>query len=355
MAIDSFINSIKTSVSSTVEEMQNSIQTPPTQNTSEYGYRDNSLQYPLNDVGDYPMFVTFNTVQLNEAELQERKSQLQRTVLEADGFDSESIDLYLGDNTTSTISKNSKTPKDASVYKLGADQEIRLYLPVAVTFQDGLSYNNVNLGMIGAGFESSIKAEPGGNLPAMTLSGLKTGIDNIIEAIVGNVNTDTASLAAQRVTRNLGFDETSSAISSATGTTINPNSRSLFSHVNIRTFSFSFNMVAKSQQEADQIEKIVKLFRSESYPSLITSSIGSQQIPIGYNFPCRWKIRFWDTLIGEEVLHKIKECYLSSIQVAYNQEGGTFHEDGKPTSVNISLTFTEDRALSRSDIKDKGY
>ena len=43
-------------------------------------------------------------------------------------------------------------------------------------------------------------------------------------------------------------------------------------------------------------------------------------------------------------------CYLRNVSTTYNQGSMVFHEDGQPTEVDLTLSFTEFRALTRQDI-----
>jgi len=90
------------------------------------------------------------------------------------------------------------------------------------------------------------------------------------------------------------------------------------------------------------------------YPTNITISHPATglDIPVGYNFPKRFRIRFWDG--KEEIHHKIRPAYLVAMSTTYNSGEATYFEDGRPTSVEVTLTFSEDRPLSREDIV-KGY
>ena len=43
-------------------------------------------------------------------------------------------------------------------------------------------------------------------------------------------------------------------------------------------------------------------------------------------------------------------CNLGSMNVVYNATGNSFHEDGSPTEMDISLSFMEDKTLTRNDL-----
>ena len=54
------------------------------------------------------------------------------------------------------------------------------------------------------------------------------------------------------------------AIESTSKITTNPNVRALFKNVPLRNFSFTFQLVPTSQQEARMVEDIIKIFREEA-------------------------------------------------------------------------------------------
>ena len=123
----------------------------------------------------------------------------------------------------------------------------------------------------------------------------------------------------------------------------------MFDRPNLRQFSFAFKLIATSASEARQIEKIIKAFRTYMYPEAI--KLGA--VPIGYRFPPMFKIDF-DYAGSKTTIPSLLECHLKSVQAVYNSTSGTFHEDGQPTEVDLTLTFLEYRALTRQDI-ERGY
>ena len=51
---------------------------------------------------------------------------------------------------------------------------------------------------------------------------------------------------------------------------------------------------------------------------------------------------------------KIEKCYLRNVSVTYNSTAATFHEDGQPNEIDMTLTFVERKTLSRKDIEIGG-
>ena len=132
--------------------------------------------------------------------------------------------------------------------------------------------------------------------------------------------------------------------------TVNPNLATTFNGVAIRQFIFQFKFFPKSAKESEQVKKIIKVLRLNAYPDEVL--IGS--IPVGFEYPNMFRIRLLSggtNKLYENVGTPIKMAYLQNIQHAYNATASTFHEDGSPTEIDLSLTFFEYRALNRGDVK----
>jgi len=86
------------------------------------------------------------------------------------------------------------------------------------------------------------------------------------------------------------------------------------------------------------------------YPETINIGAG---IPAGYKFPHFFKIEF--SMRGADMkVPALQYCYLRSAQASYNATSMTFHDDGHPTEIDLTLVFQEYRALSKQDIQ-KGF
>lgn len=130
---------------------------------------------------------------------------------------------------------------------------------------------------------------------------------------------------------------------------LHPNIRNRFTGVSLRSFTFAFKFVPKSERESHEVKKIVKFFRFHAYPNQIppNTSFG-----LGYEYPSLFKIQLLSGTGGnfEHVGTPIKYSYLRSISTNYNPTTPVLHDDGSPTEVDLSLTFTEHKTLHRGDI-----
>lgn len=228
---------------------------------------------------------------------------------------------------------------------------VSLYLPSAFQLADAVSYENFELGAMGAGIEKGIKS--GATVGGAVLGGLKTSFEALgnIGQIAGSsldITNDTAALVAATVAAKSGKigEETKAAISSVTGTQLNPNARALFKSVPLRTFNFSFTMIPANADEANVIKAIVRHFREELYPT----GLDMAGINYGYRFPNRFII---ETRYKDRAIPGLKflPAYLQSVNSVYNTQGMGMHEDGNFSSTSITLSFTESKALMKQHIQ----
>ncbi len=248
-------------------------------------------------------------------------------------------------------------PSDQETYVSAAvstpqyDTGVILYLPSSIRFDDQVSYENMELGAIGGIASAGIKTGQGVVSSLARGAGQATG--STINLLKGGIADQAAArLAATRLAQKSAL--TSGAVSNALAVTVNPNTINLFKSVLLRDFSFTFKLIATSQREAIEIENIIKFFRKTMYPGTIDFDDVEDglNVPIGYKFPDKFDItmRYNDQPVGTKILTSV----LRGFQSVYNPQSMSWHEDGKPSEVDITLSFGEERTLTRNDIEN-GY
>ena len=225
---------------------------------------------------------------------------------------------------------------------------ITLYLPQSLLYQDTVQYRDVDLGQRGLTGLSALNS--GSGLAASVMKGLSEGITDIFKIFTGGMNQQGGELLAARLINALpGGGGVQGAASTALQTGLNPGTRILFDRPALRNFTFNFKLIPRSPAEAQQIQKIIKSFREEMYPEALT--IGG--IPLGYKFPNTYYISMG--IQGTDIkLPRIQYCYLRDVGITYNGTSGVFMEDGQPNEVDLALTFQEYRPLTKQDVQ-AGY
>lgn len=221
-----------------------------------------------------------------------------------------------------------------------------LYLPSAILVQDAIGYENFDLGAIGAIGLSGAQAGQGITRSLAQGFGQATGsLANLLQGDVANQRG--ARLAASRLAEQ-GNAVVSGVTRAGLATTINPNTINLFRNVQIREFQFTFKLIANSERESLEIENIIKFFRASMYPDTINFDPNGINVPIGYEFPDKFQIEM--SYNGQRAGVRILNSVLRQVQTNYNPQSMVWHKNGKPTEVDLQLSFGEERALNRNDI-----
>lgn len=206
-------------------------------------------------------------------------------------------------------------------------ERIHLYIPAGFQVSDGANFNSLELGTINAAKRiSDNKDKEAASLfddADKTVMALKA-----IEGITG----DAGGVGAKA--------------SMEAGVAFNPQTALAFESVNLRQFSFAFTLVPESADEAEDARRIENFFRKYMYPETRTG--------FSLKYPPKFKIQFF---IGEKeniYMPMIHDCYLAGVESTYNPDSNAFFVDGQPTAVNLSLSFSEAKQLTRTDIFKEG-
>lgn len=237
-----------------------------------------------------------------------------------------------------------------------------LYFPEAVNFSDGLVYDNANLGVAGEIARLATSGDEGRNklinqaksagtavaAQAANLRNMKLNNADKFEQFGNNLSGvgELFSLGVQGFTEDIA-PAIASGVAAGTQVTANPHKRSVFRDIAVRTFSFSFLMSPQSSAESSSIENIVDFFRENAYPERILDGLG-------YKFPSKFYITFFYDGRKMSQAPKLLPCYLTSVNTVINPRSASFFADGKANEVQLSMSFQEERALNKDDIKD-GY
>lgn len=134
------------------------------------------------------------------------------------------------------------------------------------------------------------------------------------------------------------------------GYVFNPQKQVLFQGVEFREFSMSFTFTPYSQDEGEQVKKIIEKFRMYAAPKRNTE-IGQNMFWVP---PALFGIEF--RMNGQQNPHlpKLKKCVIKSIDVNYTPNGWTTHTDGAPVQTTMTIEFQEIALVGRDDIFE-GY
>ena len=216
---------------------------------------------------------------------------------------------------------------------------VALYLPGGVQDTTTANYNDSKTGI--AGFLVATGAVAVGGDAKKISESLVAGTEGILK--------DSAARAIGLVAELGGAEGAEQLVKKAFGEADNPYMEVLFDSMSLRTFTYNFNFAPKSEQEADEVQKIIQLFRFHMAPELrpnVNRYVGlPSQFDIHYMFLSK------DGVASENnYYNKIATCVLQDCKVNYTPNGVKSFEDGGPTQTTMTLTFKEIELLTKDKI-----
>lgn len=125
----------------------------------------------------------------------------------------------------------------------------------------------------------------------------------------------------------------------------NPQSELLFEGIDHRTFSYTFGLFPKNEEESILIQELIKFFKSN-----MTPMIAPNTATLVLRYPNYFKIRYLKGGEDNPYINKVAYCVLESFDVSYKDASSSFHRDGSPSMVNISMRFREVEPIFRQMI-----
>lgn len=193
--------------------------------------------------------------------------------------------------------------------RLGAT--IALYMPDTVNFQYTPQYNNLGLR------NTLIKAIPNAKVQ-----------QNITAAIQSDITR--LALATQ-------------------GLALNPLNQLLFDTIDFRSYQLAFTFTPYSQQEAEDVKKIIKVFKEAALPRITDAAFGMFFIP-----PSTFNIDFLYNGKTNTGISRVAESVIDSIDVNYAPNGWSAHTDGAPVQTTLTMNFKEIELVDSKKIA-QGY
>ena len=216
------------------------------------------------------------------------------------------------------------------MYKVGS---INLFLPEGLSTKSSVEYGAVDLTATGfeaigmatnpqAKSDAIRKSEEGGE----TMS--SSGIMKLFPAMIQDATRiDDRLRAAAAISR---------------GVVTNNYSYQVFNGVSHRSFSYTFKMIPRSDQDSATIKQICDHFLYYMLPEKDNTDFHL------YNIPCQWNIHYMRKGNPLQFHQSPYPCFLQSVDVAYGADTGnaTFN-DGAPLDVTLSLEFIEIEPMHR--------
>lgn len=276
-------------------------------------YRLGSLQYPR-DLGSTTKghVVKFSINEIQPTGYEENKEYKLPSITEPQDVWSSIKKLAGGETKVNQTLK----PKKKRVVST-----ISLYMPDTVNFQYNSGYSNLTLLDVAKETAGAVS-----NVPLISRIGKAASLG------ISLAQSQAAKLAL-----------------STQGLAINPQQQLLFDGIDFRSYQLAFTFTPYSQQEAEDVKRIIKMFRTHAAPQIVTGGAGMFFVP-----PSTFDIQF--ILNGKENINitRVAESVIESIDVNYAPNGWSTHPDGAPVQTTLTMNFKEIELIDRKKV-EQGY
>jgi len=332
------------------------------------------LFYPLSMSKNFPARIIFKVIKIEGENILDAVGITKVINSNNDSLTSVTTQSVADESTSSQdkkqiIEDSKKKQKELVSYENNSGGEnygkITLPLPKGLAYNDAVSYQGADLGILGGAAEDAllgrnpfagattangelVKAASAiaGQVVAANAGSIAGASLGLLPKIGGGVAGAAGAVLGSNLTGNLG-----AAVSSASRVASAPNTRTLFEKASIRNFAFNFKMIANSPEEARAIKSIVQMFREELYPEKVP--IGNSGVPLAYKYPNVFEIEVKNRQGGNPGF-KIQRCYLQKVDTTFNETADGMFNDGSFIEVGIALGFTEIVALDKDKVR-QGY
>lgn len=210
-------------------------------------------------------------------------------------------------------------------------------------------------GAIAAGANAATRGRAG--IP-ITGAAKIAGMSGLYLDLIKSAGPDAATLGGTTVLSQLlaqqGIGVDAEAIlSRGAGVVPNNNLELLFSGPQLRSFTFSYRLTARSKREAEGIKRIIRFFKQGMSPKKKTGGAGGRSFFL--RTPNVYKINF--KTVGNaniEGVTRVKICALTSFNTDYTPDGvWAAYDKGQPVSTRITMSFTELEPIFDTDFQTK--
>lgn len=230
-----------------------------------------------------------------------------------------------------------------------------IYLPMPQGIEDSNSvdWGDDSLNPIAAtGIDAANKIIGSGNFTSEVASQVQRimGVAQD-QTISGNAqNLVQSSFSAMAVQQLGGNVDLGSLISRSSGQVLNPNMELLFKGVKLRSFSFSYDLVARDSTESSVIKNIIRTLKTSMAPK---KSTGASSGSLFISAPRVFQLEFKKGPNKHPFLPTFKPMALVSMGVNYTGSGTyATYSDGSPVHLNLQLSFQELNPVYEEDYND---
>ena len=316
------------------------------QNRQKYDYRSNKPNIDFTGISN-PNFRTSLTKNATTG-LRSDRNRLQIQNNEVTGGN------YSSDSTEENLSTSDRN--ESAMQQLGRARRtttritdsIALYLPGQVTDSTGAQYEDLPTGLIGKALGDIAGLAKSYQQSDYEQVGKRVG--NAAKAFITEAGRRLLATAAEGL---LGAEGAVQGVNKLFGQADNPFVEVLFTSMNIRQFTYNFEFAPRNEDETNEIQQIIQLFRYHMTPELQTQNGRYLTLPSTFDIHYMYKANDGNSY-ENDYYTRLSTCVLKQCDVNYTPNGVKSFADGAPTRITMGLTFAETEALTKEKIQ-QGY
>ena len=225
---------------------------------------------------------------------------------------------------------------------------VAIYLPPNVQDNISATYNDVSTGMLGfaaasgLNFSEALGAKDYDKAAAALVGGL------------GGIMTEGAKKAAAALAETIsGAEGATGLVNRAFGQADNPYIEVLFESMGVREFTYNFTFAPRSEEETQDVQEIIQLFRFHMAPELQGGAGRFLTLPSEFDIHYMYMAKD-GTNSENDYYNKIATCVCTNVTVDYTPGKVSSFADGAPTQITMGITFKETETLHKDKI-NAGY
>ena len=220
---------------------------------------------------------------------------------------------------------------------------IAMYMPPSVNVSYAANYVDTEIGAFSVGAGAAIKEF---NRTGKLAAGARSFLDTVPDELKNVAARQILGAIGSIIPGTQGLEEVAGM---ATGQIIADRMELAFKGLPKRGFQYTFKMIPKSEQEAEEIRKIVFTFKANMLPEVREGTAGRGMI-----VPNTFDIRYMYMNRDNDFLHKISTCVLESMNVTYGGDRyRTFPDAGDgtpPVETTMTLNFKELELITKERV-----
>jgi hypothetical protein len=226
---------------------------------------------------------------------------------------------------------------------------VALYLPPNVSDQTSAGYQDASTGVAGL-----VAAGGGKFLEAMRRNDYQAAAKQLIGGVKA-ISEEALIRSSAGIIDFIGGGEgdTLGLANKIFGQAMNPYMEVIFDSMSMRNFTYNFTFTPKNEQERDDVQDIIKLFRFHMAPELKGAQHRFLTLPSTFDIHYMYQ-HSKDYASENNFYSKIATCVLKDCTVDYTPNGVKSFADGSPTQITMSLAFQETELLTKQSI-NAGY